>query len=406
MKTAAVLTIGSEIVEGIILNTNAQYICQKLVENGYTVKKVISVDDEEDSIKEEIQRLLKSCDVIVVSGGLGPTEDDRTREAIASSLSRQLIVDEQVKRKIYEKVSRYYSALPKNLERQALVIQGAQIIPNPVGTAPGQLIEFEGKKIVLLPGPPQEMRPMLDSVLEQLKTEQDFKTIKMLFFGVPESVLDQFMTDAAVKSCVKIATQASFGEGVWIRLTAPLDCFDEAQKLSQKLVEKFRLNFIGYGETSVEKALFEELKSRKLTFSVAESCTGGLVCSKMVSVPGASQVFVGGIVAYDNSVKIKTLNVPEETIERFGAVSERCVVEMAHGVKKLTNSDLAVAVSGIAGPTGGSEEKPVGTAYFCVTDGQKDTVEKIFYPQERNIFRARVATHALFLLLIRVRGMI
>ncbi|WP_288052399.1 CinA family nicotinamide mononucleotide deamidase-related protein [Pseudothermotoga sp.] len=406
LKTAAVLTIGSEIVEGIILNTNAQYICQRLAENGYRVNRVVSVDDEEDSIKGEVQRLLASCDVLVLCGGLGPTEDDKTREAVAKALSRRLILDESIREKIHERVSRYYNNLPRNLDKQAFVIENAQIVPNPVGTAPGQLIDFEGKKIVLLPGPPQEMRPMLDSVLEKLKTEQDFKTIKMLFFAVPESVLDQFMTDTSVKGCVKIATQASFSEGVWVRLTAPLDCFAEAENLAQRLVEKFQRNFVGYGDTSVERALFEELEKRNLTFSVAESCTGGLVSAKIVSVSGASRVFVGGVVAYDNSVKMRILNVREETLKRFGAVSEQCVVEMAHGIKELTRSDLAVSVSGIAGPTGGTQEKPVGTAYFCVTDGKRDSVEKIFYPQERNIFRSRIATHALYLLLIRLRGMI
>ncbi|MGE0033497.1 MAG: competence/damage-inducible protein A, partial [Pseudothermotoga sp.] len=246
MKTAAVLTIGSEVVEGVILNTNAQYICQKLTENGYKPVKVASVDDDEGSIREEVQRLLECCDLLVLCGGLGPTEDDRTREAVAKALSKRLILDEEIKKKIHDKVSRYYTSLPRNLDKQALVIEGAQIIANPVGTAPGQLIDFHGKKIVLLPGPPQEMKPMFDSVLEKLRTEQNFKTIKMLFFAVPESVLDQFITDTSVKSCVRIATQASFSEGVWVRLTAPLDCFVEAQNLAQRIVEKFQRNFIGY----------------------------------------------------------------------------------------------------------------------------------------------------------------
>lgn len=381
-------------------------MCQRLIEKGFKVREVVSIDDDEELIKNEVQRLMKDCDLLVVSGGLGPTEDDKTREAVARALSRKLLLDEQIKKKIFEKVSRYYSNLPANLERQAFVIEGAQIIPNPVGTAPGQLIELEDKKIVLLPGPPQELKPMFESVIESLRTEQDFKTIKMLFFAVPEAVLDQFMSDSKVRECVKIATQASFGEGVWIRLTAPLDCLEEAKNLAERLINRFKRNFIGYGDTSVEKALFEELKIRNLTFSVAESCTGGLISSKIVSIPGASQVFLGGVVAYDNSVKVRVLGVREETLQQFGAVSERCVVEMAHGIKRLTKSDFAIAVSGIAGPTGGTLDKPVGTVYFCVTDGQRDTVEKLFYPQERNILRNRAATYALYLLLNRLRDMI
>ncbi|MEN3007807.1 competence/damage-inducible protein A [Pseudothermotoga sp.] len=400
------ITVGSEIVEGIILNTNAQYICQRLVENGFMVKEIACVDDDEELIKNEVQRLLKNYDLLVMSGGLGPTEDDKTREAVAKALSRKLILDEQIKRSIFERVSRYYSNLPSNLEKQALVIEGAQIVPNPVGTAPGQMIDVEGKKIILLPGPPQELKPMFENVISSLKIEQDFTTIKMLFFGVPEAVLDQFMSDTKVKECVKIATQASFGEGVWIRLTAPLNCFQEAKDLSDKLIDKFKRNFIGYGDTSVEKALFDELKIRNLTFSVAESCTGGLISSKIVSIPGASKIFLGGVVAYDNLVKVKVLGVREETLKEFGAVSEQCVVEMAYGIKRLTRSDFAIAVSGIAGPTGATSDKPVGTVYFCVTDGRRETIEKLFYPQERNIFRTRVATHALYLLLNRLRGMI
>lgn len=370
------------------------------------VKEITCVDDDEELIKNEVQRLLKNYDLLVMSGGLGPTEDDKTREAVAKALSRKLILDEQIKRNIFERVSRYYSNLPGNLEKQALVIEGAQIVPNPVGTAPGQMIDVEGKKIILLPGPPQELKPMFENVISSLKIEQDFATIKMLFFAVPEAVLDQFMSDIKVKECVKIATQASFGEGVWIRLTAPLNCFQEAKNLSDKLIDKFKRNFIGYGDTSVEKALFEELKIRNLTFSVAESCTGGLISSKIVSIPGASKIFLGGVVAYDNFVKVKVLGVREETLKEFGAVSEQCVVEMAYGIKRLTGSDFAIAVSGIAGPTGATSDKPVGTVYFCVTDGRRETVEKLFYPQERNIFRNRVATHALYLLLSRLRGMI
>ncbi|MEJ5229032.1 competence/damage-inducible protein A [Pseudothermotoga sp. U03pept] len=406
MKTATVITTGSELVEGIILNTNAKFISSRLTEIGIKVLRNISVDDDTDLITKAVKDALVDSTIVVISGGLGPTEDDKTREAVATALNRKITVDETLKRAIRERVSRYHKYLPENIDRQAMVIEGASILPNTVGSAPGQRIDVDERIIVLLPGPPQELQPMFESFLRQLHVESETKTVSLLFFGIAEATLDEIMTKLSPEPCIRIATQASFSEGVCVRLTAATDCEKELQEFVSKLSQQTHGHLIATENTTLEEVLVKVLREKKKTVAIAESCTGGMVSSKIVNVPGASEVFLGGVVAYDNSVKVNLLGVKSETIEIHGAVSEECVIEMANGVRRLLSSDIALAVSGIAGPSGGSSEKPVGTVYFAISDERENKSTKFFYPQERNIFRARIAAHGLYLIWRYLHNMI
>ncbi len=398
MKVASIITVGSEIVEGIIVNTNAKFLSERLTEIGVKVKKIIAVDDNLDDIVEAINQVVNISDIVVLSGGLGPTEDDKTREAVATALGRRLVLDEALKDSIRKRLSKYHKYVAANNDRQAMIIDGAKVIANEVGSAPGQMINHDGKVIILLPGPPQELVPMFEKVLNQLKFDQEFTTLSLLFFGIPEAVLDEKIVNFSPDPSIKIATQASYGDGIRVRFTCPRQDRRKIEELATKLVSETKEHFIGFGGMTLEQAVVKTLRENKKTLSVAESCTGGMISSRIINVPGASEVFLGGVVAYDNSVKKNLLKVSDDILERYGAVSEQCVLQMAQGVKRLTNSDIALSVSGIAGPSGGSDEKPVGTVFLCIVGDDHEEIVRLFYPQERNVFRMRVSGYGLYLI--------
>jgi len=396
MRKATVITTGSEIVEGLIINSNAQHICQRLTEVGVSVIRSVSVGDNLESIEKVIREAFEDSTVIVVSGGLGPTEDDLTREAVARSLNRKLLFDSTLESRIKEKISKFHKT-SANIRKQAMVIENAELIENPVGTAPGQLIRDGDVILILLPGPPQEMKPMLERVLSELSTKSNC-SISMLFFGIPEANLDELVQELPKPKWLKVATQATHTDGVRLRIHAPSKYSVELRNFSEQVISKIREHFVGFDNATLEEVVVRGLEASGLTVSVAESCTGGLLASKIVSVPGASKVFKGAVVAYDNSVKTNILKVREQTIEQHGAVSEECVFEMAKTVRNIINSDLSVAISGIAGPSGGSELKPVGLAFICLWNGKESYIRRMFYPQERNMFRSRVVSAAMDML--------
>ncbi len=404
--SAVVISTGSELVEGRILNTNAKYICEKLIERGLTVKEVLALDDDLELIASRIKEKLRENDLLVITGGLGPTEDDKTREAVAKALERSLYTDSNLANEILAKVRRYYQRMPENILKQAQIVEGARIIPNEVGTAPGQVIDVSGKKLVILPGPPQEMIPMFNKILDDLNPKQGLFWITMTFFGIPESVIDAKITELNPIKEMKIATQASYENGVKVRLLVDESLREQAESFSEILVKALQEGFVGYGDVKLEELVVQLLKDSRKTLAVAESCTGGMICSRIVSVPGASEVFLGGVVAYDNDVKVKILGVQSETILKYGAVSLECASEMAYGVQKITGADLSVAVTGIAGPTGGTSDKPVGTVYIAVTYGNDVKVKKLFYPHERNVFRLRISGYALYEVIKELRNML
>lgn len=395
MKKAAIITIGSELLEGLILNRNAQFLCQELKNLGYRVVKVSTVGDDLNSISEEVKALLPKVDLLILTGGLGPTQDDLTRDAVAKALNRSLKLDEELLSKIKEKIRKYHSEIPLNIERQALVIDGAEVLDNLVGSAPGQLLTVDGKILILLPGPPRELIPMFNALKDRLRTPDAMYQVVLKYYSIPEAILEDLLKDILYsQNIVEVATMADHVEGVRLRLTANIENKEYLDEMVKKILDKTGEHLYGVNDERMEEVVVRLLKDRKKTLAVAESCTGGMLSSLVVNVPGASEVFVGGVVAYSNDLKKYILGVREDTIRKHGAVSKECVQEMTEGLKKLTGADICVSISGIAGPSGGTPEKPVGTVFIDIFEHEHITMRYNF-TGDRNTIRTRSAMMAL-----------
>ncbi|ABQ46256.1 competence/damage-inducible protein cinA [Thermotoga petrophila RKU-1] len=395
MKKAAIITIGSELLEGLILNKNAQFLCQELKNLGYRVVKVSTVGDDLISISEEVKTLLLKVDLLILTGGLGPTQDDLTRDAVAKVLNRSLKLNEELLSKIKEKIKKYHSEIPQNIERQALVIDGAEVLDNPVGSAPGQLLTVDGKIVILLPGPPRELIPMFNALKDRLRTPDALYQVVLKYYSIPEAVLEDLLKDILYsQNIVEVATMADHVEGVRLRLTTHMKNKEYLDEMVKKILDKTGEHLYGVNDEKMEEVVVRLLKDRKKTLAVAESCTGGMLSSLVVNVPGASEVFAGGVVAYSNDLKKHILGVREDTLRKHGAVSKECVQEMTEGLKKLTGADICVSISGIAGPSGGTPEKPVGTVFIDIFEHEHITMRYNF-TGDRNTIRTRSAMMAL-----------
>jgi len=367
VKKAIILAIGNELVEGLIIDTNSRYLAQRLKEFGYYIVRTETLPDNFDIMVSRIKEAINDADLIITSGGLGPTEDDLTREAVAHSIGRKLLKNEAIAQELINRAIKYYGKAPESVVKQAFVIENAEVIDNKVGTAPGQILKYDGKIIILLPGPPVELIPMFESILEKLKTNDSLYTRRIKTIGIPEAVLmDEYKDILYSNSRITIATMASYERGVEVRFTGPIEIKDEIDYVVNTLLPKLGESVYALDDKEMHDVVYELLVKNNYTVSFAESCTGGLISSTFVDIPGVSSVFKGSVVAYSNEAKIEILGVSKETIEKFGAVSEECVIEMAQGAKKIFNSNFSVAVSGIAGPSGGSEKKPVGTVCIAV----------------------------------------
>ncbi len=399
MKKAIVIAVGSELVEGITLDTNSPYISRRLMEIGYVVPKTVKVDDDFSLLKEEVKRALEEADLVVTTGGLGPTEDDITREAVAEALKRRLLFDEGLYKRILERLRSYLGRFPESIRKEAMVIEGARVLENNVGSAPGQLLKLDEKFVLLLPGPPSEMKDVLERALKYLETGSKIVVKTLRFYGVRESILEDDLRELIYSSeDVKVATQADFVKGVSIRFTTSSENKEKLKKIIDRIKNgPYSEDIYAEDDTTMEESVVELLKKKNLTLGTAESCTGGLLASTLVNVPGASKVFKGGIIAYDNSVKVGLLGVSEKTLKFFGAVSSECVQEMSEGLRKLLGVNLVISISGIAGPEGGSEEKPVGLVYIDVYDGKNHVTKRceFGYDRSRNTVRMKSVMTAL-----------
>ncbi|MDK2893837.1 MAG: nicotinamide-nucleotide amidase, partial [Thermotoga sp.] len=319
MKKAAIITIGSELLEGLILNKNAQFLCQELKNLGYIVVKVSTVGDDLISISEEVKTLLLKVDLLILTGGLGPTQDDLTRDAVAKVLNRSLKLNEELLSKIKEKIKKYHSEIPQNIERQALVIDGAEVLDNPVGSAPGQLLTVDGKIVILLPGPPRELIPMFNALKDRLRTPDALYQVVLKYYSIPEAVLEDLLKDILYsQNIVEVATMADHVEGVRLRLTTHMKNKEYLDEMVKKILDKTGEHLYGVNDEKMEEVVVRLLKDRKKTLAVAESCTGGMLSSLVVNVPGASEVFIGGVVAYSNDLKKHILGVREDTLKKHG----------------------------------------------------------------------------------------
>ncbi|TVR77489.1 MAG: competence/damage-inducible protein A [Chitinophagaceae bacterium] len=390
----SVITIGDEILYGQTVDTNSAWIGEQCSLLGLNVIKVVSIGDDEAEIKHTLQELLKVCEIVFITGGLGPTNDDLTKKTLASFFESGWKTDEQVLKDIEERFkNRRASMLQSNID-QANIPDNAKAVRNLYGTAPGMWFELNGKVVISMPGVPHEMKQMMqNSIFPQIKKKYKLPLILhryILTAGVGESIIAEKLIDfeKTLPAHIRLAYLPGIAK-VKLRLTARGNDFDsmdkELQQLTKNLDKLLHKHIYGYNEDTLEGSVLKLFKEKKLKLAVAESCTGGQVAGTLVSVAGSSAYFEGGIIAYNNEVKKNLLDVKSDTLEKYGAVSEETVIEMVKGVCKKFNADIGLAVSGIAGPKGGTPEKPVGTVWIAFGKTDNIQTKKLSLPGNRKL---------------------
>ena len=395
MKTE-IITVGTEILLGDILNTNTHYLSNELANMGIDVYYQITVGDNEQRLLSQLKESFKRSDLVILTGGLGPTEDDITKEVCAKYFNMEMEFHEQSWDKIIEIHNKMNRKPTENNRKQAYFPKGSLILPNKYGTAPGCIMEKDKKTIIVMPGPPKEMKPMFDNYVKPflLKDNKNILKSKVLrIIGMGESKIENDLLDLIDKQInPTIATYAKDGECT-VRITAKGKNEKEVESLIEPISNeiKSRLKEKVYGEddTAIEDEVAKILVDNNLTIAVAESCTGGMVAADLINYPGISSVFMEGCVTYSNEAKMMTLNVKKETLNTVGAVSEQCAKEMSEGVAARHNTNIGLSTTGIAGPEGGSEDKPVGLVYMGITINNKTIVKKYIFNGNRQQIRSR-----------------
>lgn len=404
IKSAEILCVGTEILIGDIVNTNAAFISQRLAQLGINQYYQAVVGDNPARLKDAVSAALKRTDLLIMSGGLGPTYDDLTKETVAECMGRKLILDQRSLDRIKNRFAFREQCMTPNNEKQAYIPQGSTIFDNDAGTAPGCAVEdFEnGKIVIMLPGPPFELKKMFDqSVMPYLKrfTDRRFHSVNINIFGMGESAVENELKELMQGSLnPTVAPYCGDGE-VRLRVTASGDSDEECRRLCDNTVEIIKKSRVGgyiYGiDMTLAEAVVSGYLSAGKTLATAESCTGGLIAKRITDVPGSSEVFGYGAVTYANEAKIKLLGVKKQTLDRFGAVSDETAREMAQGVRSLSGSDVGISVTGIAGPGGGSAEKPVGLVYLGVSSGKQTRAVRLLLSGDRDRVRILASGNAL-----------
>jgi nicotinamide-nucleotide amidase len=400
---AILIAVGSEMLEKDRVDTNSIYIAKELMKKGILVDIKIIIGDDMENLTWMVKNACKRTQVVIITGGLGPTEDDITREAVANALKKELVFNEEILAGIQERFKKRGLAMPQINTRQAFVIKDSQVIPNPRGTAPGLYIDDESCRLLLLPGPPLEMQPMFDQVLaEKIAPLCNFHIYTRCFkFGnITESQLDSMISELYTKYKNPNTTILSTPGLIEVHLLgrsrkSPEEARDPTDELAEKIKEKLKDFLITEKDISIEEHILEELKSRNLTLGVAESCTGGGLGNRITNIPGSSEVFLGGVIAYSNELKMKLLGVKETTLIKHGAVSKETAKEMAHGVRELTGADISVAITGIAGPGGAAPKKPVGLVFMHLTAADTDMGLYQIFPGDRKMVKTRTINYSL-----------
>ena len=403
---AEIICVGTEILMGNIVNTNAAYISRGLAGLGVSCFYQSVVGDNDGRLSEVFDEAAKRADIVILSGGLGPTEDDLTKETVAKAMGRKLVEDEKAWKQIKKFFEKRDIKYTDNNRKQALVPEGAKVLYNKNGTAPGIIAEGENVTAILLPGPPGELIPMWDDqVVPYIREKSDavFVSEMVKLCGVGESLVETELKDLIdAQTNPTIATYAKVGE-VDIRVTASAPDEKAAGKLVKSVVKEIKKRFGSYIFTTdenvtLEAAVLQLLDENKLTLATAESLTGGMLTSRLINVPGASEVIKTGFITYSNKSKRKYLGVKRSTLEKHGAVSEQCAKEMVKGCAAATKADAAISLTGIAGPDGGSEEKPVGLTYIGVSVLGSIKVKKFVFSGEREKIRESATATALTML--------
>ncbi len=400
---ATIISIGDELLIGQVLNSNASYIAEHINLAGVTVKYILTVGDNEDDILQTFRKYFSECDLVIVTGGLGPTHDDVTRSAVCKFFNTKLVVNEEVKENVKRVLSLRNLKWAAAAENQTLVPEGCRIIPNKHGTAAGLLFERENKFLVIMPGVPFEMKSMVDDYLISF-----FKNINkhsiiihrtLNTTGITESALSDLLGDIEqLTSGAKLAFLPS-PTGVKLRISVNSNDNSAAQnkieEVEFKIREKSENYIYGTDNELLEEVIGKLLVKNNFTISVAESCTGGLIADRITNVPGSSQYFERGVVSYSNKSKIDLLGVSQDLINKYGAVSKEVAETMAEGIRNTSKTDIGLSTTGIAGPTGATQGKPVGLVWIGYSDTNKSFAEKYFFGDDRIRVKIRASQAAL-----------
>lgn len=406
MLNAEIITIGNEIIYGDVLNTNSRYISSILKNFGINCRFHLSIKDDKEDISSAINTSKKRSDLIFITGGLGPTDDDITIECASSALGLNVEFRSDIFENIKDMFKKRNIEMPESNKKQAYVPKGATVIPNKSGTAPMSIVEKEGRYFIFLPGVPAEVEYFFENYLKNFLSNMSKEKIisRMLkFHNLSEALMNEKLNSLEKKSEIEIAYLPNRGEAR-LKITARTNSYEKANELlndcETQILKQIGDYFYGRDEQEIEEILSELLRKNSLTASTAESCTGGLISKYLTDVSGSSSYIKLDVVTYSNQAKEKILKVNSQTLSEKGAVCEEVAKQMAEGIKKLAETDYAISTTGIAGPTGGSEEKPVGLVYIGVA-GQKDTyVLKKNYPSglPRYEIRERTASDAMHFL--------
>ena len=391
-----IITVGTEILLGDILNTNCRYLSRELAAMGIEMYYQITVGDNEERLLKTLEESLNRSDIVICTGGLGPTEDDITKEVCAKYFGYELELHKPSLDAMIERFKHMNRVPTKNNEKQAYFPKEAYILKNDNGTAPGCIMEKEGKMIVVLPGPPREMESMFENYVKPYLsklTDDVIESEVLRIIGVGESKVENDILDIIdSQTNPTIATYAK-GYECTLRITAKAKSVEEAKELikpmSDEMKRRFGQSLYATGETSIEEVVSKMLVENNLKIAVAESCTGGMVSASLINYPGISSVFMEGCVTYSNEAKMKSLGVKKETLDVYGAVSDKCAKEMASGVAARYNTNIGIATTGIAGPDGGTDEKPVGLVYFGIYINGKVISKKYVFNGDRQGVRER-----------------
>jgi nicotinamide-nucleotide amidase len=410
MLTAEIIAVGSELLTPERTDTNSLWLTEKLNEIGIEVKLKTIVGDDEMRLEETIRDAVKRSDIVITTGGLGPTEDDVTRQVSAKAIDRELVYHTELEDDLRTRFERWGREMPEINKRQAYVIDGSDVLPNPNGSAVGMFARVGEKFLAVLPGPPRENQPMfIDHVLPHLKEVAGTVFVKrrnLRVVGLGESALDEAI--APIYTAYKSVQTSILFNKTEVEVQISATDTDEtaakrtADELADKVVEKLGVAVFSFNGETMEEVVGKLLTERGLTVSLAESCTGGLIAERLTDMPGSSKYFLEGAVTYSNGAKISRLGVKSETLDRFGAVSAETAEEMAVGMRERAQTDFAVSITGIAGPDGGSEEKPVGTVFIALADAEGVRSMKFVFPGDRYLIRWRSSQAALDFLRRRI----
>ena len=407
IKSAEIVTIGTEMLLGDLVDTNTAWISSHLAPLGVAIYRHTTVGDNRQRIIAAILEAASRADLVITTGGLGPTSDDLTNECLALAAGREMVERQEAREHVDEMFRRFGRTPTPSNYKQAFFPDGADLIPNPLGTAMGALMELEGALVATFPGVPSEMKIMFEETLAPLVKERTDGAITsriLHFTGIGESAIAEQVQDLLDASDPTVAPLASQGK-VKLRITArgatPEEAEEKIEPVAEEILRRLGAYYFGVDSETIESALARLLEERGATLALAESCTGGLLAKRITDMAGSSAYFKEGLVTYSNDSKERLLGVPHELLQEHGAVSEPVARAMAEGARKLAASDYALSVTGVAGPGGGTDEKPVGLVYVGLADGQETTVEKLdlsAWSRSREAIRTRTANRAFDLL--------